>query len=668
MTFDPCVLNRHVIVQDVRPTVDGGRWPVKREIGDHLSLSAEIFKEGHGAIKAVLRARPSPDAAWREYPMSLTNAGMDRWEASVPLDRLGRWQFTVVAWEDTFESWARDVAKKIEARQDIGLELIEGRALFDRLAESIAIAGKEADAMLAKSLSVRLGEAKSDPSRADVFLSNEMAGMMARWTDRSRAVESEPPLEVIVEPFHARFAAWYTMFPRSQGSDPNRSGTFDDCIARLPDIADMGFDILYLTPIHPIGERFRKGRNNTFPAQPDEPGSPYAIGSGEGGHTAIHPDLGSVEDFRRLVAAAENHGMKVALDIAIQCSQDHPWVRDHPEWFQFRPDGSIRYAENPPKKYQDIVNVDFWCERGEELWNAILDVFLYWCDQGVTVFRVDNPHTKPVTFWEWLIREVKSRYPESVFLAEAFTRPPMLKMLAKVGFSQSYTYFTWRNLKPELTDYLNDLVGSDASEYLRPNFFTSTPDILPDFLQRGGRPAFMIREVLASTLSSVYGIYNGFELCENAALPGKEEYLDSEKYQFKVRNWEQSGNIKPLIRTLNRIRRENPALHELKNLRFHDADDENVLFYSKVSFDGASRIFVAVNLDPFETHSACLDFPLERVGIVEDGTFAAEDLLSGTRKLWRGRHHTVTLDPNNNPAVIFRITPWKSVTYRDPYY
>ncbi len=668
MTFDPSLRSRPIVIENTRPSVDCGRWPVKRELGDHLTVEADVFKEGHGVLRVLLRLRDNPHEGWSERPMRLVNTGLDRWQATVPLGSLGRWQYTVAAWEDPFASWAKDAAKKLDAGQDVALEAVEARRLFDAALLRMEAEGAEADLILARSLVTRLTQAKTDAGKVEVFLSPEAAGLMERWPDRSGQVVHEPPLEVVVEPLNARYAAWYEIFPRSQGSDPGRSGTFDDCIARLPEIAAMGFDVLYLVPIHPIGETFRKGPNNSFPAEEGAPGSPYAIGSRHGGHKAVHPELGTIEDFRRLVAEAEKHGLALALDIAIQCSRDHPWIDEHPEWFEFRPDGSIRYAENPPKKYQDIVNVTFYGEHREALWNELLSMFVYWCEQGVRIFRVDNPHTKPVPFWEWVIREVKERYPDAVFLAEAFTRPPMLKMLAKVGFSQSYTYFTWRNLKWELTDYLTDLVMTDTAEYLRPNLFTNTPDILPEYLQRGGRPAFMIRAVLAATLSSVYGIYSGYELCENAALPGREEYLDSEKYEIRVRDWDQPGNIKDLITALNRIRRDNAALHELRNLRFHEADDENVLFYSKVSFDGSNMVFVAVNLDPFETHEAVLEFPLDRMGLPEDGSFAVEDLLAGSRRLWRGAHHGVRLDPAVNPAAILRVTPWKPVFFRDPYY
>jgi len=663
-TFDPETNSRHIVIQAVHPSVDDGRYAVKRELGDMLEVSAEIFKEGHGALSAVLKVRRGADRPWQEVPMRPVNAGLDLWQGAQPLTELGTWEYTVEALVDEFSSWRHDTQKKVEAGQDVSLEIAEGRIL---LAEALQRTGAEDQDLLRLTLE-RLDAAPDDDTRIAILTSTEVARLMGRNPDRSDAVCRHEPLRVIVEPAITRFAAWYTMFPRSQGTDPTRSATFDDVIRRIPDVAAMGFDVLYFVPIHPIGELYRKGANNTFPAKPGEPGSPYAIGSKDGGHKAIHPDLGTIEDFRRVVAEAEKHGMKVALAIAIQCAQDHPWIREHPEWFNFRPDGSIRYAENPPKKYQDIVNVNFYGKHQPALWEELKSVFTYWCAQSVRIFRVDNPHTKPVPFWEWCLREVRKEYPDAIFLSEAFTRPTMLKMLAKVGFSQSYTYFTWRNFKAELTDYLNDLVHGDAREYLRPNFHTSTPDILPEFLQRGDRPAFMIRAVLAGTLSSLYGITNGYELCENEPVPGKEEYLHSEKYEYKVRDWDAPGNIKPYLTRLNQIRRANPALHELQNLRFHWADDDNVLFYSKATLTNDNLIFVAVNLDPFEPHTASLDFPLEMIGVGPEDAYQVEELFTGTRRLWRGAEHRVTLDPEDNPAAIFRVRPWKTVNYVDPCY
>ena len=651
-----------VIIQNVWPEIDHGRYPVKREVGDVLEVWADIFREGHEKIAAVLKCRRKDEADWHEVPMTLENPGLDRWCGRVTLTENTRYLYTIEAWRDAFESWRDGAQKKRDAGQAIGLELLEGRLLVER---TLAIAQGEDRGRLERLLEA-FDRAETEDERADLLLSPAVQGLMARWPDRSQATQYEPVLEVVVDRVAARFAAWYEMFPRSQGTEPGRSATFRDCERRLPEIRDMGFDVVYLVPIHPIGRTFRKGPNNTLASGPDDPGSPYAIGSEEGGHTAVHPDLGTLEDFRRFVAAAERHGMEVALDFAIQCSPDHPWIKEHPEWFEFRPDGSIKYAENPPKKYQDIVNVNFYGEHREELWRELLKVVLFWVDQGVKTFRVDNPHTKPVPFWEWLIRSVQERHPEVIFLSEAFTRPPMLKMLAKVGFSQSYTYFTWRNFKEELIEYLTELTQTEVKEYLRPNFFTNTPDILPTYLQTGGRPAFKIRLVLAATLSSVYGIYNGFELCENTAIPNTEEYLNSEKYEYKVWDWDRPGNIKDYIARVNRIRRENPALHELDNLRFYPSDGEQVLFYGKMTPDRGNMIFVAVNLDPFEPQESEVELPLEAMGIPEDENFEVEDLLTGAKHLWRGARHRLRLDPEVNPAAILRIAPWTYVDYRTP--
>ena len=651
-----------VVIQNVWPEIDHGRYPVKREVGDRLEVWADIFKEGHDKIAAVLKFRRRDEPEWRETPMTLENAGLDRWRGVAVLTENARYLYTIEAWMDEFETWRDGAQKKTDAGQTISLELLEGRRILER---ALTVARGEDRDWLDRTLRA-FDQARTEDDRARLLLSPETRAVMARCPDRSNATEYAPLLEVTVDRVAARFAAWYEMFPRSQGTEPGRSATFGDCARRLPEIREMGFDVVYLVPIHPIGRAHRKGPNNTLGAGPDDPGSPYAIGSEEGGHTAVHPELGTLEDFRSFVAAAERHGMEVALDFAIQCSPDHPWIRKHPEWFQRRPDGTIRYAENPPKKYQDIVNVNFYGPHREALWQELLNVVLFWVDQGVKTFRVDNPHTKPVPFWEWLIRNVQERHPEVIFLSEAFTRPPMLKMLAKVGFTQSYTYFTWRNFKDELTQYLTELTQTEVKEYLRPNLFANTPDILPVFLQSGGRPAFKIRLVLAATLSSVYGIYNGFELCENAAIPNSEEYLNSEKYDYKVWDWNRPGNIKDYIARVNRIRRDNPALHELDNLRFYRSDSEHVLFYGKMVPDRGNFILIAVNLDPFEPQESEIELPLGAMGIPEDENFEVEELLTGAKHLWCGARHRLRLDPEDNPAAILRVVPWTYVDYREP--
>jgi starch synthase (maltosyl-transferring) len=651
-----------VIIERVWPEIDCGRWPVKREVGDVLIVEADILKEGHDVMAAVLKYREKGERAWHEVPMRFLEN--DRWRGEFPLSENTRYLYTVEAWPDAFESWRADLEKRLEAGQIVTLELIEGR---DLVAQAVARAEGTNRRALEQSLA-RFDGLAEDNDRIDLLLSGSLHRLMAKLPDRSLSTIYGKELEVVVDRVLARLAAWYEMFPRSQGTVEGTGAIFTDCEKRLPEIREMGFDVVYLVPIHPIGRTHRKGSNNAPNAGPDDPGSPYAIGSEEGGHKAVHPELGTLEDFRHFVDKCREMDMEVALDFAIQCSPDHPYVREHPDWFKWRPDGTVKYAENPPKKYQDIVPVQFYGGHQDELWNEWRDVVLFWVEQGVRIFRVDNPHTKPTPFWEWLIRDVQDRHPDVIFLSEAFTRPKLLKLLAKAGFTQSYTYFTWRNFKQELTDYLTELTQTECREYLRPNFFTNTPDILPTFLQSGGRPAFMIRFALAATLSSVYGIYNGFELCEAAALPGKEEYLNSEKYEYKVWDWNREGHIKGWITAINRIRRENPALHEFENVRFHPADDDNVLFYGKASFDGTNHIFVAVNLDPFEPHQAVLEFPLEEMGIRPGQSFQVEELLSGRKHLWRGRRHTVDLDPQQNPAEIYRVSGWVHRDYIETCY
>lgn len=659
--FASTLKSRSIIIQDVQPEIDDGRWPVKREVGDDLEVTAQIFRDGHVKLAAAILWRRADERQWREAPMSLVNPGLDQWWGSVQLTDNTTYVYTIEAWNDDYVSWCDETGKKIAAGQEVTLEVMEGRAL---IAEAAARAqGVDAEVLTALLASFD----KSDEARRQrLLLAEDARTAMARWPDRERAIRYDRELEVFVDRTRARFAAWYEIFPRSQGRVAGRSASFGDCEERLPEIKAMGFDVVYCVPIHPIGRVHRKGANNALTAGPADPGSPYAIGSVEGGHKAVHPELGTLADFRRFVRACRAQDMEVALDFAIQCAPDHPWVKEHPEWFVFRPDGTIRYAENPPKKYQDIVNVNFYGPHQEALWRELLSVVLFWLEQGVKIFRVDNPHTKPVPFWEWLIHEVRAKDPEVIFLAEAFTRPPMLQMLAKIGFSQSYTYFTWRNFKQELVEYLTELTQTSVKEYLRPNFFANTPDINPPFLQTGGRPAHMIRFVLASTLSSVYGIYNGFELCEATPVPGKEEYLNSEKYEYKVWDWDRPRNIKDYITCVNEIRRENPALHEVDNLHFYPADDDNVLFYGKMTRDRSNIVFVVVNLDPFDPHVAELDFPLEEMGLKEGETFQVQELISGKRHLWRSSKQGVKLDPEVNPCEIYRIGTWEKVDYRSP--
>lgn len=649
-----------ILIRAVSPCVDCGRVPVKREVGDVLEVTADILKDGHDALAARVLWRETGDAVWREAPLHPQDN--DRWIGRVPLERNTRVSYTIEAWGDAYESWRGDISKKRAAAQVVAVEVVEGRLLLNAALPRIQGADHERMVRVLADLDCLEG----DEDKADLMVSTMVRAVLARWPDRAKAVRHDMIYQVVVDRPAARFAAWYGMMARSQGTDPHRSASFKDCEKRLPEIARMGFDVVYLLPIHPIGRVHRKGPDNTLVAAEGDPGSPYAIGSVEGGHTAIHPDLGSIEDFRHFVAAVKRHGMEVALDFAIQCAPDHPWIKQHPDWFQWRPDGSIRYAENPPKKYQDIVNVTFHGPDAEGLWRELLGVVLFWVREGVRVFRVDNPHTKPIPFWEWLIRTVQDDYPDVLFLSEAFTRPKLMRALAKAGFSQSYTYFTWRNFKQELIDYMSELAEGEARDYMRPNFWPTTPDILPPYLQTGGRAGFRIRLVLAATLSSLYGIYNGFELCEAAAVPGKEEYLHSEKYQFKVWDWNRPGNIKDFVARINAIRRDNPALHEFENVRFYSADDESVLFYGKATLDRSNMIFVAVTLDPFDPHDCELSFPLEAMGVPPGETYEVEELLTGSRHLWRGPRQEIRLDPAVNPAALYRVTVWNSVDYRTP--
>jgi starch synthase (maltosyl-transferring) len=638
-----------ILIEDVYPELDGGRYPIKRVVGDPVVLWADIFRDGHDVIAAVIKYRNEITSVWREAPMRLFDN--DRWTGRFVPDEVGRFRYTIEAWTDGFASWRQDAAKKRAAGTATALDFEEGHALATAAASRAA----GSDALVLQHLLREIGTA-DEATRWEIMLSRLLTEAVGRNVVRSQPTRYRHELEVVVDRPIARTAAWYEMMPRSQGRTPGQSATFDDCVARLPEIGAMGFDVVYLPPIHPIGRVNRKGPDNSLVANPGDPGSPYAIGAAEGGHRAVHPELGGIEGFRRFVAATRELGMEVALDFATQAAPDHPWIAEHPAWFQFRADGTIKYAENPPKKYQDIVNPDFYNADRTALWDELRGIFLYWISEGVTIFRVDNPHTKPVPFWEWLIREVQSRHPGIVFLAEAFTRPKLLRVLAKAGFTQSYSYFTWRNTKAELTEYLTELTQGSSKEYLRPNFFTNTPDILPPFLQQGGRPAFRIRLVLAATLSSVYGIYNGFELCENTAVPGTEDYLHSEKYEWKVWDWDRPGHIKDDITRLNEIRRDHAALREFLNLRFCQASGEHVLAYIKATAARDDMVLVVVNLDWSTAQEATIELPLAELGLDRVATFDACELFTGVRQRWQGAAQTVRLDPHLNPAAIFHLT------------
>jgi len=643
---------RTVVIESVAPAVDGGRYPVKREVGAVLEVSADIFKDGHDVLVAYLRYRRDGDRAWRESPMH--HVDNDRWAGTFTLAATGRYRYTIEALTETFRSWLADLEKRHAGGQDLESALGEGLALI-RAAAARATAAADRTALGA--YVGRIEHAASPSDAVAVAAEPELAALMARHLDRSEATWAERELEVIVDPERARFAAWYEFFPRS-GTAPDRSATFKEAEAQLARAAAMGFDVAYLPPIHPIGRAHRKGRDNALVAAPGDPGSPWAIGSADGGYTAVHPDLGTLEDFDRFVEAARRLRLEVALDFAIQCSPDHPWVHEHPEWFFHRPDGTIKYAENPPKKYQDIYPLNFQGEGAQALWEEMRRILEFWIGHGVSTFRVDNPHTKPVKFWEWLIRTIKDAHPEVVFLAEAFTRPKMMKVLAKAGFTQSYTYFTWRNTKQELIDYLTEITTPPVAEYFRGNLWPNTPDILHESLQKGGRPAFRTRLVLAATMSSLYGFYSGYELCENVPRePGSEEYLNSEKYEYKARDWGAPGNLVDYVTRINRIRRENRALHAYTNLRFYPADDPNIVFYGKMTPERDNLVFVAVNLDPFATHASSVDVPIAELGIGDAQSYRVHELIGDRWYDWRGARNYVELHPNVEPAQIFVLHP-----------
>jgi starch synthase (maltosyl-transferring) len=637
-------LSRHrIYIEDVYPVVDGGRFPVKRAIGEEVEVWADIFRDGHAVLAADLLWRRDGAEKWFRVPMALHEN--DRWRASFTPHRTGRHVYVIEAWTDVFASWRRDFLTKREAGMDISLEIEEGRNLL-------------ADMKLKNPEQARL--IRDACSRRDLvenaapLLTEALAAALRNGQQSDLSRSANFPL--LVDRAIARAGAWYEMMPRSQSSIPGKHGTFDDCINRLPEIAALGFDVLYFTPIHPIGRTNRKGRNNSLRCEAGDPGSPYAIGSVEGGHDAVHPELGTLEDFRRLVRACADLGLEVALDFAVQCSPDHPWLAQHPQWFRRRPDGSIKYAENPPKKYEDIVNPDLYGPDNERLWKALRDVVLFWVAQGVHIFRVDNPHTKPFSFWEWLIREVQSVDPDVVFLSEAFTRPKVMKALAKLGFNQSYTYFTWRTSKDELQAYVSEITGYPEREYFRPNFFTNTPDILPLHLQSGELWIFKARVTLAATLSGNYGMYNGFELLEHEPIPGREEYLNSEKYELKVRDWNHPGNIKDYIGRLNRIRRNNAALLQTSNLRFAQIDDDEVIGFVKESVMRDNAVAVAVALSGAAPREFWFHF-----GDIEIGPStsrrrvkAIENLVTGERHVLEWGGVRLRIDQEQDPALLFR--------------
>jgi starch synthase (maltosyl-transferring) len=642
-----------LVVENVTPELDCGRFPVKRIVGDTVVIEADIFKEGHDLLRARARYRGPCDDDWRYAPL-VHDYDRDRWTGTIAPDRIGRWTFGVEAWTDVFATWRDKLAKKAAARQDVGLELLEGAALVAQAARRVRL--DDARRSLDRHAAALRDEGVPPARRAARALEPELRDLMDAYATPRDLTSYPRELAITVDRERAAFAAWYEMFPRSQSPVPGEHGTFADAELQLPRLAELGFDVVYLPPIHPIGRTFRKGPNNSLESNPGNVGSPWAIGNEHGGHTAVDPNLGTIEDFERFVRRAGELGMEVALDFALQASPDHPWVREHPDWFVVRPDGTIQYAENPPKKYQDIYPFDFWSEDRAALWAAFRDALLFWIERGVRTFRVDNPHTKPFAFWEWVIGEVRRDHPDVVFLSEAFTRPKKLLHLAKVGFTQSYTYFTWKNSAWELREFMAEFSRPEVLEYYRGNLFTNTPDILHAYLQTGGAGAFRARLLLAATLSPLYGIYSGFELLEHEPVrPGSEEYLDSEKYQLRQRDFDAPGNLDAEIRLLNRIRREQPALQRADNLTFHDADDPNLLFYRKAAPPGADDLLVVVNVSPHAPHAGMVAVPVAALGLAPDETYTVEDLLTGDRYSWRGERNYVRLDPARQPGHLLRV-------------
>ena len=645
------------VVESVGPSVDGGRFPIKRVVGDEVVVEADAFADGHDVVSTVLRYRrrdgdDTGEAGWSETPMEAL--GNDRWRGRFVVDSVGRWEYAVTAWTDAWATWRRDLRPRLDARQDVAVDLLIGADLVEDTAGRAR--GRDRTALVAAASTIR-GDG-DHAARAAAALDDGLDELMRRHADRRFATTSDA-LRIVVDPVHARFSAWYELFPRSVSSVPGRHGTFRDVIDRLPYLERLGFDVLYLPPIHPIGRTFRKGPNNVVTSGADDPGVPWAIGAAEGGHMSTHPELGTVDDFRALVEAAAARGIRVALDLAYQASPDHPWVREHPSWFRQRPDGTVQYAENPPKKYQDIYPFDFESDDWRGLWENLARVVRFWIDQGVRIFRVDNPHTKAFSFWEWMIGDVKADEPDVLFLAEAFTRPKVMYRLAKIGFSQSYTYFTWRTTKWDLTAYFEEITRPPVSDFFRPNIWPNTPDILHETLQHGGRPMFEARIVLAATLAATYGIYGpAYELLEATPRePGSEEYLDSEKYQLRSWDLDHADSIAPLIERLNRIRREHPALQSNDRLTFHAIDDDELLAYLKRSADGDDAVLTVVSLDPHRARSATLEVPLDLLGMGGDQPFEVEDLLDGSVRLWHGSRNVVDVDPAACPARVFHFRP-----------
>ncbi len=644
---------QRLCIESIDPEIDGGRFAAKTVAGQRFVVEADVFGDGHDSIRAALLWWRSGDDTVHEQEMSFVVN--DRWRAAVVLPDNAYYSYTIIGWRDNFVTWFKDTGKKIAAGLDVALEAEEGRALLVAARDHCA----EGDDRAALESLVAETVTPETDRRINALMRDATLALMKRAGPRANLTRHDRNLTVFADRSAAAFSAWYELFPRSLGNG-EQHGTFRDVIDHLPYVRDLGFDVLYFTPIHPIGRTNRKGRNNSLTATEHDLGSPYAIGSDDGGHTAVHPQLGTIEDFDALVAAAADHGLDIALDIALNASPDHPWIKQHPEWFEWRPDGSIAYAENPPKKYEDIVNFRYYMDDGQPnapYWEAVRDMFLYWAEHGVLTFRVDNPHTKPFPFWEWIIDEVRAQHPGAIFLAEAFTRPKLMKRLAKIGYNQSYSYFTWRDTKPELTEYLEELTTEECRHYMRPNFFVNTPDINPYFLQGSGRPGHRIRLALAATLGGNYGVYSGFELCEATPIPGKEEYLDSEKYQIRSWDLDRPGHIKDDIRLLNRIRREQPAMRDFTKLKFYDAESDAVLYYGKFDPVSDNYLLFHVLLDPNAPREFSFELPLWEFDLPDEASLEVQDMLHGNHFTWHGKSHRLTLDPETRPYAIWRLIP-----------
>ena len=639
---------RRLVIEHIKPEIDCGRFPIKRVVGEKVVVTADIFADGHDALSARLLYKKNREEKWREAPMRLVNN--DRWRGEFIAEEIGVYHYLIEGWIDHFKTWQRDLKKRFDAALSLEGDFPIGARYVEEASKRASTEDKEKLIKFAESL-----RSEEDEEVLSIALSEELGELMAKYL-RGLTVSSEKELTIVVDRIKALFSTWYELFPRSCSSEAGKHGTLQDCERFLPEVARMGFDTLYLPPIHPIGKTNRKGKDNILKAHPEDVGSPWAIGSEEGGHKAVHPQLGTLEDFKRLINKAKDYGIEIAMDLAFQCSPDHPYMKEHPEWFRWRPDGTVQYAENPPKKYQDIIPFDFETEEWAALWEELKSIVLFWIEKGIRIFRADNPHTKPFAFWEWLIQEVKKNYPDVMFVAEAFTRPKVMYRLAKAGFTQCYTYFTWRNTRKELTGYLMELTRSEVREYFRPNFWPNTPDILSEYLQYGGRPAFMVRLVLAATLASNYGIYGpAFELCITETLPGKEEYLHSEKYEIKHWDRDKTENIRDLIARVNQIRKENPAFQTMWNLSFYEVDNDSLIFYGKATADLSNLILVVVNLDPFHTQSGWVRVPLDQLGIDSTQPYLVHDLLSEDSYIWQGERNFVEVNPRVLPAKIFRV-------------